>query len=175
MEFPTVINWTSPFPFSGLLGSILHFHSNFNRPFCEQTVEVLIVPSDLGLHGLPMFDKKDARLTWVKRVASGESDKLVNHGSLSKAIAYHTYKIWKWAIDQAIQYNCAYTFKEWFNQPNPSINAVYRAENYQHFLVQNTLGDLFKNIVGVICISAYSRQGDRVFPHFKNKSPYFFK
>ena len=32
MEFPTLINWTSPFPFSWLLGGIFHFHSNLN-PF----------------------------------------------------------------------------------------------------------------------------------------------
>ena len=42
MEFPTDINWTSSFPFQGLLGGILHFHSNFNRTFCMQTVETLI-------------------------------------------------------------------------------------------------------------------------------------
>ena len=55
MEFPTVINWTSPFPFSGLLGGILHFYSNFNRPFCKQTVENLIrrpTKSMLGTEGL---------------------------------------------------------------------------------------------------------------------------
>ena len=32
MEFPTLINWTSPFLFSGLLGGIFHFHSNLT-PF----------------------------------------------------------------------------------------------------------------------------------------------
>ena len=25
MEFPALINWTSPFPFEGLLGGIFHF------------------------------------------------------------------------------------------------------------------------------------------------------
>ena len=42
MEFPTVFNWTSPFPILGLLGGILHFCSNFKRNFCKLTVENLI-------------------------------------------------------------------------------------------------------------------------------------
>ena len=59
-------NWTSLFPFSGLLGGILHFYSNFNTPFCKQIVEIMIRchgrMSDLGLLGLPMSHKKDAQL-----------------------------------------------------------------------------------------------------------------
>ena len=31
MEFPTDINWASPFLFLGLLGDIYHFYSNFDR------------------------------------------------------------------------------------------------------------------------------------------------
>ena len=42
MEFPILINWTYPFPFKGLLGSIFYFYSIFNRTFCKQTVENLI-------------------------------------------------------------------------------------------------------------------------------------
>ena len=42
MEFPSFINWTRPFPFSGLLGSIFYFYSNFNITFCKQTVEIQI-------------------------------------------------------------------------------------------------------------------------------------
>ena len=42
MEFPALINWTSPFPFYGLLDDISHFHSNLNRIFCKQTVETVI-------------------------------------------------------------------------------------------------------------------------------------
>ena len=42
MEFPTSINKTGLFPFKGLYGGILHFYSNFNSIFCEQTVETLI-------------------------------------------------------------------------------------------------------------------------------------
>ena len=42
MEFPTVINWSSPFSLKMLLGGILHFYSIFNRTFCTQTVETLI-------------------------------------------------------------------------------------------------------------------------------------
>ena len=37
-----VINWTSPFPFQGLLGGIFHVYSNFKRNFCLQTMENLI-------------------------------------------------------------------------------------------------------------------------------------
>ena len=50
MEFPTIINWTCPFP--GLLGGIFHFYSNFKRALCKQTVETQNVASDLGLHCL---------------------------------------------------------------------------------------------------------------------------
>ena len=42
MEFPIVINWTSPFPSKGLLGGIVHFYSNFNRTFFKQTAQTLI-------------------------------------------------------------------------------------------------------------------------------------
>ena len=40
LEFPSLINWTSPFPFKGLLGGIFYFYLNFNRTFCKQTVEL---------------------------------------------------------------------------------------------------------------------------------------
>ena len=42
MEFPIFINWTSLFPFWGLLGCIFHFYQYYNRSFCKQTVETLI-------------------------------------------------------------------------------------------------------------------------------------
>ena len=42
MDFPFLINLTSPCPFLGLLGGSFHFYSNFNRIFCKQTVETLI-------------------------------------------------------------------------------------------------------------------------------------
>ena len=69
MEFPTVINWNSPFLFKGVLNGIFHFYSNFNRTSCKQIVETDQMPhsaaSDLGLHYLPMSYKKDTRLIWV--------------------------------------------------------------------------------------------------------------
>ena len=34
--------WTNPFPFQELLATIFHFYSNFDRTFCQQTVEILI-------------------------------------------------------------------------------------------------------------------------------------
>ena len=42
MEFPTVINWTSPFPILGKLGGIFQFYSNLKRNLCKQTVENLV-------------------------------------------------------------------------------------------------------------------------------------
>ena len=39
MEFPTDINWTSPFPILGLLGGIFHLYLNLKRNFCMQTSE----------------------------------------------------------------------------------------------------------------------------------------
>ena len=39
IEFPTVINWDSPFLFQGMLGGIFPFYSSFNRKLCKQTVE----------------------------------------------------------------------------------------------------------------------------------------
>ena len=41
---PSVIDWSSPVPFLGLLGGIFHFYSNFDRTFCKQTLE-----TDMGL------------------------------------------------------------------------------------------------------------------------------
>ena len=80
VEFLTSINWISPFPFLGLLGAygIFHFHSNFNRIFCKQTVEALIrrrvmrylisrcAVSDLSLRCLPMSHEENARHLRVK-------------------------------------------------------------------------------------------------------------
>ena len=72
MNFPLII-WKSPFRCKGLLSCIFHFYSNFNRTFCKQTVKTDQMPqygvSDLGLHCLHMFHKKDARLIWVKHVS----------------------------------------------------------------------------------------------------------
>ena len=42
MEFHSLINWTSQFPFEGLLDDSFHFSSNCDRTFCKQTVETLI-------------------------------------------------------------------------------------------------------------------------------------
>ena len=40
--FLNFINWTSQFQFLGLLGCISQFYSNFDRAFCNNTVETLI-------------------------------------------------------------------------------------------------------------------------------------
>ena len=42
MDFPISINWKSSLPILELLGGISHFHPNFNRTFCRQTVKNLI-------------------------------------------------------------------------------------------------------------------------------------
>ena len=41
MEFPALMNWTSLFPFLGLLYGIFQFYSNFNRTLCKQTLNIL--------------------------------------------------------------------------------------------------------------------------------------
>ena len=67
MKFPTVINWTGPFPFKGLLGGMFHFYqsSKVNSGDPDQTPQNAV--SDLGLRCLHVSHKKDARLIWVKR------------------------------------------------------------------------------------------------------------
>ena len=66
MEFPTVINWISPFLFKGLFDGSFHFYSNFDRTFCNQTVEtdqmLCSAASGLGIHCLPLSHNKAARL-----------------------------------------------------------------------------------------------------------------
>ena len=66
MDFSPVINWTSTFPFLGLL---LFFkfkkkllYENSGEP--DQTLR--FAASDLVLHCLLMSNKKDARFIWVK-------------------------------------------------------------------------------------------------------------
>ena len=45
MEFPSIINWSSPFPFQGMMGGIFHFFpSNFDRKCSKQTVQTPIRP-----------------------------------------------------------------------------------------------------------------------------------
>ena len=67
MEYPTLINWNSPFPFLRLLDGIFiflfkiiitHFVSNSGDP--DQTPR--FVASDLGLHCLPMHWQQKGRL-----------------------------------------------------------------------------------------------------------------
>ena len=76
MEFPTIIKWTSPSLFSGLLGGIFHFYSNFDRKLLanggdpDQTPHSAV--SDLGLHCLHMSHKKDTRLIWDKCMCSNK-------------------------------------------------------------------------------------------------------
>ena len=43
------------------------FFSNFNITGCDPDQMPLYGVSDLGLHCLPMYHKKDARLIWVNR------------------------------------------------------------------------------------------------------------
>ena len=68
MEFPTVINGTSPFPFYGFLGGSFHFYINFDKTFYKQEKSGDLdrtsrsVASLLDLHCLPMSHKKDAKL-----------------------------------------------------------------------------------------------------------------
>ena len=42
MDLPTLTSRMSPFPIKGMLGGTFHFFPNFNKPFCKQTVKILI-------------------------------------------------------------------------------------------------------------------------------------
>ena len=42
MEFPSLFNWASQFPFEWLLSGSFHLYLNVDRTFCKQTVETLI-------------------------------------------------------------------------------------------------------------------------------------
>ena len=70
MAFPIFINWTSPFLILGLMGGVFNVYSNSNRTFCKQTGDpdqmLHFEASDLGLHCLPVFQKRDARLIIVE-------------------------------------------------------------------------------------------------------------
>ena len=65
MEFPILINWTSPFSFEGLLGGIFHFCNNLQASSGDPDQTQRCAASGLGLHYLPISHKKDARLIWV--------------------------------------------------------------------------------------------------------------
>ena len=64
MEFPTLVNWTTPFAFYGVLGSIFYLMERsvriMNSGYPDQTLCSAV--ADLGLHYLPMFYKKDTRI-----------------------------------------------------------------------------------------------------------------
>ena len=70
MDFPIVINWTSPFSFFGALGVFLNFLFHFSMKIISAN---RIAPdgmprfaaSHLGLFCVPMSHKKDGRLKWV--------------------------------------------------------------------------------------------------------------
>ena len=68
MECPTLINWTSPFPFKGCWVLFFIFHSNLkaNSGYPGQTPRS--VASDLDLHCPPKSHKKDDRLICVNYV-----------------------------------------------------------------------------------------------------------
>ena len=71
MEFPTLINLTSPFALKGLLGVIFfHFYSIFYRTLYKHIVYTQIKRRILRrlilvCTELPMSHKKDARPIWV--------------------------------------------------------------------------------------------------------------
>ena len=72
MDFPIIINWLSPLSFLGESGVVLNFSMNFLQankiaPDWMQHSAA----SHLGLYCLPMSQKEDARVIWVK--TSGKS------------------------------------------------------------------------------------------------------
>ena len=56
IDFPILINWTSPFQFKGCQVHFCHVESIFSRHSCKQTVKTLI-RRDLGLQCLRMSQK----------------------------------------------------------------------------------------------------------------------
>ena len=66
-----LINWTSPFPSLGVSGELFHFYSFSNRMILllanreDPDQMPRSVASDLGLHCLPISQKRDTRLIWM--------------------------------------------------------------------------------------------------------------
>ena len=66
IDLPTSISRRSPFLILGVLASIFHFYSNFNRRFCKQTVKTLMRRL-VWVCAVCLFShKKESRLVWVK-------------------------------------------------------------------------------------------------------------
>ena len=72
VDFPILINWTSPFPILGVSGELFHLYSILNRYSCKQTVKTLITCRVLRrliwICTVWLCPKKwDARLIWVNK------------------------------------------------------------------------------------------------------------
>ena len=62
MEFPIVINLTSPFPILGMFGDICYIFQISLEDYVSKQWRSCSAASDLGLHCLPVSYKKDAIL-----------------------------------------------------------------------------------------------------------------
>ena len=71
MDFSILINWMSPFPILGVPGVLFHFYFISKKIFLlanneDPDQKPRSAVYDLGLHCLPMSQKLDARLIWLK-------------------------------------------------------------------------------------------------------------
>ena len=74
MDLPTLINWTSPFPFKGLLGVFFFiFFFNFDWTFSKQTVDTLI------------RRRVEQRLIWVCTIYSCPTNRMTGLYELKMA------------------------------------------------------------------------------------------
>ena len=67
MDFPILINWTSPFFIEGVFGVLFHL---YQIPVSKQCSPWSDAAYDLGLPCLPMSQKWDARLVCIKSYKS---------------------------------------------------------------------------------------------------------
>ena len=75
MDFPILINWTSPFFITGAPGVL--FHLFYSIPYRYSSEDPDQTPrfaaSDLGLHCLPLSKKWNAKLIWVNNYSGKDN------------------------------------------------------------------------------------------------------
>ena len=81
MNYPSLINWTSPVPISGLLGGILHFDSNLDRAFVNKQCRTRLDAAKCILQQLILFctvcqcpPKNEDRSIWIKATNNIDAD-----------------------------------------------------------------------------------------------------
>ena len=100
VEFPCVINWTSPFQFKGLMSDIFLFYSHFNRTFCKQIVETMI-----GCHVL-------WHLIWVCTVCLCPTKRMLGLYGLNKILGHKIVYIFL-SVNLNICFGCSIELSHW--------------------------------------------------------------